>query len=336
MIPRTEPSLHNIEWQKQQARAVREPEQLIRQLNLNPGLAKDAYLASSDFTLRVPQSFIDRMEAGNPDDPLLRQILPSPLETIEKLGFTQDPVGDQYARALPGLLHKYQGRVLIMVTGACGIHCRYCFRRHYPYQQEHIQEQRWQDILHYIRKDKSIKEVILSGGDPLSLNDKRLAQLLDDLQQIPHLNRLRIHSRQPVVLPDRITPALLQMLQANRLKVVLVIHANHANELDEHVRQALQQLQSHGVQLLNQSVLLKGINDRTRVLMALSERLVECGVLPYYLHQLDRVEGATHFEVSDADALKLLTELRENLPGYMVPKLVREQAGELAKLPVGL
>jgi EF-P beta-lysylation protein EpmB len=321
-------------WQHHQARALRDPEQLLEALNLSRALLPGAQQAAAEFALRVPEGFVARMRPGDVDDPLLRQVLPLAEETLETEGFVTDPVADGTARAGRGLLHKYRGRVLLITTGACGIHCRYCFRRHYPYQDDRLQGAAWQQVLDYIAADPELHEVILSGGDPLTLSDKRLAAMVADLEAIPQLTRLRIHSRQPVVLPERISDALVDMLAHTRLDAVMVLHVNHANEMDGEVDAALRRLQQAGVTLLNQSVLLKGINDDAETLVALSERLFQGGVLPYYLHQLDRVQGAAHFEVEDTRALELLDELRSRLPGYLVPKLVREQAGAAAKLPL--
>jgi len=321
-------------WQTLQARAIREPEQLLDRLNLPAGLLPAAQQASDAFPLRVPEGFAARMVPGDPDDPLLRQVLPTADELVKAEGFVADPVADGAARAGQGLLHKYRGRVLLITTGACGIHCRFCFRRHYPYQDEHLQGEAWQQTLDYIGADPEIHEVILSGGDPLTLGDKRLAGMIADLEALPRLERLRIHSRQPVVLPQRVNEELVQMLARTRLATAMVLHVNHANELDGEVDAALARLRAAGVSLLNQSVLLKGINDQADTLVALSERLFQAGVLPYYLHQLDRVQGAAHFEVEDARALALLEELRLRLPGYLVPRLVREVAGAVSKLPL--
>jgi len=321
-------------WQQQQARAIRDPQRLLQALRLSPELLPAAQQASEQFPLRVPEGFVQRMRPGDPDDPLLRQVLPLAEELLESEGFLTDPVADAAARAGNGLLHKYRGRVLLITTGACGIHCRYCFRRHYPYQDEHLQGEAWQQTLDYIGADAEIHEVILSGGDPLTLGDKRLAAMITDLEALPNVQRLRIHSRQPVVLPERVNDSLLERLTGTRLTTVMVLHVNHANEMNAEVDAALQRLQEAGVSLLNQSVLLKGINDRADTLVALSERLFRAGVLPYYLHQLDRVQGAAHFEVEDTHALALLEELRLRLPGYLVPRLVREVAGVASKTPI--
>jgi EF-P beta-lysylation protein EpmB len=251
-------------------------------------------------------------------------------------GFDTDPVGDRAAMAVPGLLHKYRGRVLLTVTGACAIHCRYCFRRHFPYGDANPAAGEWRQALAYIGADDSIGEVILSGGDPLTLSDRRLNEFVAQLGAIPHVRRLRVHTRLPVVLPERVTAELLDWLSSTHLKTVVVVHANHANEVDAGVRAALLRLRTSGVTLLNQAVLLRGVNDCVRTLEELSLALFDAGALPYYLHALDRVGGAAHFEVGEAAARAILAELNARLPGYLVPRLVREVAGATGKTPLCL
>lgn len=320
-------------WQKQHAEALRKPAELLQQLALPASLLAPAQAASARFSMRVPDAWLARIKTGDPDDPLLRQILPVAEELTHSEDFSTDPVGDREARVLPGLLHKYQGRVLLMTTGACAIHCRYCFRRHYPYADDNFLTQ-LPAILDYIRADSSIHEIILSGGDPLSLSNERLTSLIQQIQTISHIKRLRIHSRTPVVLPERLDDGLLELLQAVNLQTVIVIHCNHPHELDEQVLETLSAMRECGLTLLNQSVLLKGVNDNVDTLVRLSERLFSVGVLAYYLHQLDRVDGAQHFEVPDARAITLHNELRQRLPGYLLPELVREQRGAHAKTPL--
>ncbi len=276
------------------------------------------------------------MRKGDIDDPLLRQVLPLAEEEAEVPGFIGDPVGDLAAAAVPGVLHKYRGRVLLVTTGACAVHCRYCFRRHFPYADSNPSVQQWQGALEYIHGHSDITEVILSGGDPLAFSDSRLADLVEQVAAIPHVKRLRIHTRLPIVLPSRVDKNLLAWLQRTRLQKVVVVHANHANEIDEEVRAAMRKLRDAGTMLLNQSVLLKGVNDSAEELADLSERLFEAGILPYYLHLLDRVQGAAHFEVDRARALWLMQVLRARLPGYLVPRLVREQPGADSKTPAEL
>ncbi|KAA3627795.1 MAG: EF-P beta-lysylation protein EpmB [Proteobacteria bacterium] len=290
--------------------------------------------AQGQFALKAPPAFVDRIKPGDADDPLLRQIWPAPEEEIEACGFVTDPVGDNAAITAPGLLQKYQGRALLIATSACAIHCRYCFRRHFPYGDHLTLDEDWAPALREITEDTSLNEIILSGGDPLTLSARRLQQLLDHLAAIPHLQRLRIHSRVPVVSPERITPDLETVLKSHPRPTVLVIHANHPAELDEAVHDTLWRLRRQGVTLLNQAVLLRGVNDCVETLQRLNERLFSCGVLPYYLHQLDPVAGAAHFAVDKARACALIKSLREHLPGYLVPRLVQELPGAAAKLPL--
>ncbi|MDH5512314.1 MAG: EF-P beta-lysylation protein EpmB, partial [Gammaproteobacteria bacterium] len=278
--------------------------------------------------------FVARMRQGDPHDPLLRQVLPLAEECLTQEGFSADPVGDIAAMAAPGVLHKYQGRVLLTVTGACAVHCRYCFRRHYPYADANPAADQWRAALEYIGHDDSITEVILSGGDPLTQSDRRLSQLVRSLERIPHVRRLRLHTRVPVVLPDRVNEELLAWIRRVRFKTTIVLHVNHAQEIDASVRSAAGALKASGVELLNQSVLLRGVNDSAKTLATLSEQLFEAGVLPYYLHMLDRVQGAGHFEVSETVARSLMRELGKRLPGYLVPRLVREIPGMPGKVSV--
>lgn len=297
-------------------------------------LAKKQTSNSGDFPFRAPESYLQRINPVDPNDPLLRQILPSDEEQKYHPDFKTDPVDDSSATIQQGLLQKYQGRVLIMTTGACPIHCRYCFRRHFNYNEHNGLHRDWSDTLNTLSADTTIKEVILSGGDPLSLTDHYLAELVRALDQIPHITRLRIHTRYPVVAPERVNDSLLSWLEQTRLDTVMVIHCNHANEIDTEVNQALHRLRQHRVTLLNQSVLLKGVNDNDKTLVQLSEKLFEAGVLPYYLHMLDKVQGAAHFDVEESKALELVQQLRHQLPGYLVPKLVREVAGTPYKQPI--
>jgi EF-P beta-lysylation protein EpmB len=274
------------------------------------------------------------MRRGDPTDPLLLQVLPQAAELGDVPGFTRDPVGDIAARAAAGVLHKYQGRALLIATGSCAVHCRYCFRRHFPYGEEIAAASQWRDALSHVKADPSIRELILSGGDPLALATHKLEELTHGLADLPHVIRLRIHTRLPVVLPERIDDAFVTWLAALPLQKVVVLHANHANEFDASVDAACTRLRDAGATLLNQSVLLRGINDNADALAGLSQRLFAAGVLPYYLHQLDRVQGAAHFEVNDSHALALMEVLRVRLPGYLVPRLVREVGGDASKRPL--
>lgn len=322
------------QWQLDLAHAVSDPAELLHLLELDATLLAPARAAGREFALRVPHAFVARMRKGDPADPLLRQVLPLGEELIETPGFSRDPVGDLASRAAHGVLHKYHGRVLLITTGACAINCRYCFRRHFPYAEENARSGQWQAALQYIGGDTSISEVILSGGDPLSLSDTALAPLVEALQHIPHLRTLRIHSRTPVVLPSRVDEHLLAWLGACRLRKVVVLHANHAHELDVAVTRAVAGLHAAGATVFNQSVLLRGVNDSVEALAALSEALFSAGIIPYYLHLLDRVQGAAHFEVNEARARELMHGLRARVPGYLVPRLVREVAGAASKVPL--
>jgi EF-P beta-lysylation protein EpmB len=312
--------------------AVRDPLELCRLVQLPPGYASEAARAARDFPLFAPRGFIARIRPGDPGDPLLRQILPLDEELVPREGFGPDPVGDGAATQSPGLLHKYQSRVLMVATGACAVHCRYCFRRHFPYSQGPHSVAQWSAALAQIEADRTLREVILSGGDPLMLVDDQLAQLVARLDPIGHLRRLRIHTRLPVMIPERVTDELLSLLNGTRLTPIVVIHANHARELDHAVALSLARMSDAGIVLLNQSVLLRSVNDDVESLAELCERLVDLRVMPYYLHQLDRVAGAAHFEVSESRGRELIERLRVRLPGYAVPRYVRETAGAAHKL----
>lgn len=335
MIPRTEVLQHTPAWQQALAKAIQSPRELLELLELDQKIPVAGHPAAQHFPLRVPHGFVARMTKGDPHDPLLRQVLPVDEEGRLAPGYSTDPLEEIDAMPVPGLLHKYAGRVLLTLTGACGVHCRYCFRRHFPYGDANPSPDRWQQALDYIASRDDVHEVLLSGGDPLSLSDRRLADLADGLNAIPHLKRLRIHTRMPVVLPERVDAALLGWLSDSRLTKVMVIHANHANEMDAKVRAAMTALRETGVQLLNQAVLLRGVNDRVRDQVALAETLFDSGVLPYYLHLLDRVQGAAHFEVPEPEARQLLHALQGCLPGYLVPRLAREEPDAPAKTWLG-
>jgi EF-P beta-lysylation protein EpmB len=321
-------------WQALWRDAVSDPRELLDLVGLSHRAGDLLAGADTGFALRVPRGFVARMRYGDASDPLLLQVLPRAAELGEVPGFARDAVGDLDALKGRGVLHKYRGRALLVATGSCAINCRYCFRRHFPYGNETAAANRWSGALDALGADASIEEVILSGGDPLSLSTPKLAELTAALATIPHIRRLRIHTRLPVVLPERVDEALVGWLGALPFGRVVVIHANHPNELDASVADACARLAGTGATLLNQSVLLRGINDDADALAALSERLFECGVLPYYLHQLDRVAGTAHFEVDDARARALAADLTARLPGYLVPRLVREIAGAASKTPL--
>jgi len=315
-------------WQQAVSTAITRPEELISVLDLDRGLLPAARAAAQRFGLLVPRGYVALMAPADPQDPLLRQVLPLAEELRSPPGFSADPLGERAAVRTPGLLRKYQGRALLLLTGACAIHCRYCFRRHFSYGEDSARLDSAAGAVRRLAEDPSIREVILSGGDPLMLDDDALAILIGRLEKIPHLRRLRLHTRLPIVLPARVTDRLCRILSASRLQPVVVVHANHARELGATARSALERLRNAGILLLNQSVLLRGVNDSAHRLAALSEALFECAVLPYYLHLLDRVLGAAHFEPDEATAVRLLDQLRTLLPGYLVPRLVREIAGE--------
>lgn len=336
MIPATPLLRHPAPpaWQQALRDCVCDPQELAECLGLGEEWVKTARRAAARFPLRVPRSYLARMRHGDAADPLLRQVLPLDAELVDTPGYVADPVGDLAALAGQGLLHKYHGRALLVTTGACAIHCRYCFRREFPYGEQHAGREAFASALEAIRADASITEVLLSGGDPFTLGDRRLAGLLAGLEAIAHVQRVRVHTRLPVVLPERIDDDFLGMWNApRRLQRIVVIHANHAQELRgaEVVRGALGALQSSGTTLLNQSVLLRGVNDSIAALEDLSVALFESGVLPYYLHVLDPVRGAAHFDVPETEARNLHSALTARLPGYLVPRLVREVAGAPAK-----
>lgn len=321
-------------WQRLLKQAIRDPLELCRLLRLPGEYHAAAVLASRGFPLFAPRGYVALMRPGDPHDPLLLQVLPLADELSSPTMFSFDPVGDDSAAVLPGLLRKYRGRVLLVTTGACAIHCRYCFRRHFPYAEAPHSLAHWQGAIDAIAADPTIDEVILSGGDPLTLVDRWLAQLAEQLASIRHVKRLRIHTRLPIVLPERVCPELLDWLRGTRLTPMVVAHANHPAEISGQVAAALARLVDSGIVVLNQSVLLRRVNDDADVLEELCRRLVDLRVMPYYLHQLDRVRGASHFEVSEAVGRELLSELRRRLPGYAVPRYVRETPGAANKEPL--
>ncbi|MEO8444518.1 MAG: EF-P beta-lysylation protein EpmB [Gammaproteobacteria bacterium] len=322
-------------WQSELARGYRDPAELLRALSLTPaacGLAAPGTLA---FALRVPRGFVARMRPGDPCDPLLLQVLPVSREAGTAPGFVPDPVGDLASARSPGLLQKYAGRALLITTGACAVHCRYCFRREYPYAGSSAAAGQLDLALQAIAGDSSLREIILSGGDPLVLGEQRLESLLGYLDDLPHVERIRIHTRVPIVLPERVDQRLVGFLARLRKRIVLVVHANHAREIDATVATALRSLGAVTAPVLNQSVLLRGINDAPEALVDLSQALFAAGVLPYYLHQLDRVSGTAHFTVPDEEAMAILREVTARLPGYLVPRLAREITGAPSKTLLG-
>lgn len=322
-------------WQSQLSDLITDPLELLNLLELSTDqLLSGAILASEKFKLRVPRAFVGKMNAKDPLDPLLLQVLPHHLELEEHPEFVTDPLGEEAANQLPGVLHKYKSRFLLTLTGACAVHCRYCFRRHFPYQENLPKNEDWLNIKNYIESNPDINEVILSGGDPLTLSNRKLALWLERLSSLKQVKILRIHSRVPIVIPNRIDEELISLLKNSRLRIILVVHSNHASELDDFTCSKLLQLSEHHITVLNQAVLLKGVNDSAQTLTDLSYRLFEARVMPYYLHVLDKVKGAQHFDLIPFEIDAIYQDVLASLPGYLVPKLVREIAGEKNKTPL--
>jgi EF-P beta-lysylation protein EpmB len=320
------------QWKIELREAVSDSQELLQLLNLEANALAAEVKPKNRFPLRVPRGFIARMEKGNPDDPLLRQVLPLISEDASLPGFNTDPLRENDYNPAPGVIHKYHGRVLLITTPVCAINCRYCFRRHFPYSDNNPGKRQWLESLAYIRSDASISEVILSGGDPLATDDEHLGWLASQLDAIPQLKRLRIHSRLPVVIPSRINDDFLAWTLNSRLKVSMVLHINHGNEINGEVSAAVARLRAQGILVFNQSVLLKGINDNAETLIELSEKLFDIGIVPYYLHTLDPVAGAGHFYCDSPASLALYRELQRQLPGYLLPKLVSDVPGRSSKL----
>ena len=328
-----QPTTSLTSWQEILRTAVKDTKDLGKLLSL-PLHDSQEVLPQSDFAMRVPLPFVERMRPGDMNDPLLRQILPLQTELTSVPEFIKDPLQEQQFNPCPGVIHKYHGRLLLIISAGCAIHCRYCFRRHFPYHNNLAQVQQESAALAYIQATTSLNEVIYSGGDPLLATDSYLTTLTEKISHFPHISRLRIHTRLPIVIPQRITDTCLTWLQETRLKPIMVIHSNHANEFDKHVGDALAKLRAAGITLLNQTVLLKGVNDSATTLAELSECLFDYGVIPYYLNMLDPVAGAAHFNVNETTAKQIYYKLLSRLPGYLVPKLVREVPGEVAKIPL--
>ena len=321
------------QWQKELKQSFTRPEELLRFLQLDPEHYAQDSKARTLFNMRVPRHFAQLMGKSDPHDPLLLQVLPNKQEFVEELGFIADPLQEHDAKK-PGLLHKYKSRVLLMFKTGCAVNCRYCFRRHFPYADNAVNKTKLLEALAYIKADTGINEVILSGGDPLMADDKTLAWFINECESIPHLTRLRIHTRLPVVLPSRMTQSLKSQLQTTRLKTIMVLHINHPQEISDPLALACRDYKLAGITLLNQAVLLKGVNDRVDTQVALSEALFEADILPYYLHLFDKVKGAHHFYLDDEVAKALYQQMLAELPGFLVPKLVREIGGETSKTPV--
>ncbi len=310
------------DWSWHLKNAVRDLNRLARELEISLSDFK------SDFPLLVPLPYLNRIQKGDLNDPLLLQVLPKVEEDKEVSGYNLDPLQEQKPKNLPkGLIQKYRRRALIVAAAACSINCRYCFRRHFPYDQSRLDQQKWQDLLKHFNLDKTLREIIFSGGDPLILPDKSLESLILSINRIEHINTVRIHTRLPVVIPNRINPALISWAKKCRKKLVFVFHINHPNEIDDEVREYIKKIKLENTVLLNQSVLLRGINDSSKILTSLSEKLFDAGVLPYYLHLLDPVKGTAHFFVSKSKGIEIINDLKGQLPGYLVPRLAQEIPG---------
>lgn len=327
-------NLSRPKWLQELAEGLNSPEELLHFVGLSPLVYQADNQARKLFSVRVPKQFAQKMRKNDPNDPLLLQAMANRAEFDEVEGFIKDPLDEQQAAA-PNILHKYHNRLLFMLKNSCAINCRYCFRRHFPYEAVKNGKRIWQQGLAYIAEHTELEEIILSGGDPLMAKDEELDWFLTQLEQIPHIQYLRIHTRLPVVIPSRITTYLCERLAKSRFKVVLVTHINHPNEIDEELAEALKLLIQAKVTLLNQSVLLKGINDNAMVLKTLSDKLFSVGILPYYLHLLDKVKGASHFYLPDEQAKAIYQQLQKITAGYLVPKLVREIGGEPNKTLIG-
>ncbi len=334
MIPRTESGVHAISWQKELANAITNVEQLLAATKNDAAAVQQHICTPAQFPIRVPFPYIKRIVPGDINDPLLRQVLSYREETLTTPGYLHDPLQETNSNVKPGIIHKYKGRVLLVLGSTCAINCRYCFRRHFPYQNNQNSTLQWTQALDYIRRDSSISEVIYSGGDPLVNSDKKLASVTQQISEIDHVKRLRIHTRMPVVIPQRVTDELLGWLTETNLKVSMVLHINHANELDTEVAEALAKLSMNNVILLNQSVLLQGVNNHADALVTLSESLFDHGIIPYYLHLMDKVQHTAHYDTPLQSAHILEQELLARLPGYLVPKLVFEEPAKNSKTPL--
>ena len=329
--PVSQPINLHSDWKTELSHCVNSIDELLNQLGLKAEDLNATEQAATEFSIKVPQSFVQLMEYGNPNDPLLKQVLPITSELQVDNNFSTDPVDESSFNPVPGIVHKYRNRVLMIISPNCAINCRYCFRRHFPYDENRQSKQQWLKALDYLKTKPEINEVIFSGGDPLAANDHFLRWLTAEIESIQHIKRLRIHTRLPVVIPSRVDDQLLSWLGNTKLKSTLVLHINHANEIDESLRQGVDRLKKSGITVLNQSVLLKGINDNSDQLISLSEKLFDAGIMPYYLHILDPVQGASHFDVSMDRAVEIFCQIQTELPGFLVPKLVQERAGERSK-----
>ncbi|UZE96979.1 EF-P beta-lysylation protein EpmB [Alkalimarinus alittae] len=334
MIPRTLDAVEVPSWKEILSNAISSPKQLSDHLNIP--ISSISSNANNDFKLFVPEPYLQRIEKGNIDDPLLKQVLPDHQEAISPPDYSKDPLSEDTYNAIPGLIHKYKSRVLLVSGASCAINCRYCFRRHFPYADNRLSKEQWSSAIDYIHQHSELNEVILSGGDPLVSNDKQLHWLTTQISQIPHIKRLRIHTRLPVVIPQRVDESFIRWLSSIQLQKIMVLHINHPNEIDQYVKQAIKKIKETGTLVLNQSVLLAGVNDNAEVLTSLSEDLFDAGVLPYYLHRLDKIKGAAHFDLSQTKINEIYTDLLASLPGYLVPKLVAEIPHKASKTPLDL
>jgi EF-P beta-lysylation protein EpmB len=334
IITQISDNLHTS-WQKELANVITDPQKLLEAVNIDPKKYLNHFKARQLFPVRVPRPFIARMKKGDINDPLLKQVMPLSQEFVITDGFSTDPL-EEHSTVAEGLLHKYKHRVLMIVKSGCAINCRYCFRRHFPYEDNSPNKKRWQQALDYIQQHNEINEVIFSGGDPLMASDEHLTWLVKQLEKIPHISRLRIHTRLAIVIPNRVTKSLVTLLTNTRLKPAIVFHINHQNEIDENVIRALEPLRAARIPLFNQSVLLKDINDDVEVLCQLSEALFDNGIMPYYLHLFDKVQGVAHFDIEEQRAQTIVKEMMAKLPGFLMPKVVREIAGEANKTPFNL
>jgi len=323
-------NLHS-DWKAELSNCVSSIDELLNQLGLNTDDLNATEQAATEFPIKVPQPFVQLMEYGNPEDPLLKQVLPIKSELSLDTNFSKDPVDESNFNPVPGIVHKYRNRVLMIISPNCAINCRYCFRRHFPYEENRQSKQQWLKALDYLKNRPEINEIIYSGGDPLAANDNFLGWLTQKIESIEHIKRLRIHTRLPVVIPSRIDDQLLSWLGNTRLKPTVVMHINHANEIDSGLSLGIDRLKAIGITILNQSVLLKGINDSPQSLVCLSEKLFDTGIMPYYLHRLDPVQGASHFDVPKDQAIDIFRQIQAQLPGFLVPKLVQEIAGKSSK-----
>ncbi|WP_409419862.1 EF-P beta-lysylation protein EpmB [Marinomonas sp. RS-M-Aa-14] len=321
----------NLSWSQHLSQALTSLPELVEHLGLPKSLAQQGVEAHQSFKLLVPRPYLSRMEYGNPQDPLLLQILPSAAEMQKVIGYTKDPLEEADHNPQKAIVHKYKRRLLVITTGTCAVNCRYCFRRHFPYGDNQLAQAEWQSVIDYVKHHPEINEIILSGGDPLMMKDALLANKVRKLEALPQIKRLRIHSRLPVVIPERVCTEMIDWIQASRLDIVMVWHINHANEVDHELTLAAAKLKQAGVTLLNQGVLLKGINDSVEAQVNLSETVFAAGILPYYMFTLDPVEGAAHFDIHIEDAQRLMGKVAAELPGYLVPRLAKEIPGKPGK-----